>query len=75
MNGVVRVCSKVVRKKQVSLEELYERRVRKKGKQIASDSTYVLAKHYECLPSGRRYRTFKVKARAARTFIPNLFCF
>ena len=70
LDGVVRVCSKVVRMRQVSLEELYEIRVRKKEKQIACDSSHVLAKHYECLPSGRRYRTFKVKTRAAKSFIP-----
>ena len=57
LDGVVRDCSKVVGKRQASLEELYVR-VRKKGKQIACDSSLMLAKKYECLPSGKRYRTF-----------------
>ena len=70
LNGVVNVCSKVIGAKQESLSELYERRVVKKGKQISCDASHVLARSYERLPSGRRFRTFKVKARAAKSFIP-----
>ena len=70
LNGVVNVCSKVIGVKQPCLNELYERRVVRKGQKIASDSSHVLAKTYELLPSGRRYRAFRVKTRAAKTFIP-----
>ena len=70
LNGIVNVCSKIVGMRQTSLNDLYERRAVKKGRQIANDASHVLVRNYELLPSGRRYRTFRVKARAAKTFIP-----
>ena len=53
---VVNVCSKIVGERQASLSELYERHAVLKGRKIAGDSAHVLARHYELLPSGRRYR-------------------
>ena len=70
LNKVVKVCGKVVGKGQTSMSELYECRMVKKAGKIASDSSHVLSQHYELLPSGRRYRTFKCKARAQRSFVP-----
>ncbi len=70
LNDVVNVCSKVVGEKEPGLNELYERRVMQKAKEIVTDSSHVLNKHYELLPSGRRYRTFKLNARAQKSFIP-----
>ena len=70
LNGVVKVCSKVVGVSQPCLSELYDKRVVKKGRQIANDCTHVLASSYELLPSGRRFRTFNVKARASKSFVP-----
>jgi hypothetical protein len=70
LNDVVNVCSKVVGARQVNIQELYDRRVVKKAEQILNDDSHVLAKYYELLPSGRRYRTMKVKTRAQKTFIP-----
>ena len=67
---VINVCSKVVGVRQTSLNELYERRAVIKARQIASDDSHVLAKHYNLLPSGRRFRTMKVKSRAQKSFIP-----
>ena len=70
LNDVVNVCSKVIGRKQVGMQELYERRVERKAREIANDDSHVLAKHYELLPSGRRFRTLRVKSRAQKTFIP-----
>ena len=71
LNRIVRVCSKVVGVKQTCVSDLHERRVIKKAERIASDSSHVLCQYYELLPSGRRYRTFKLKARASRSFLPS----
>ena len=71
LNGAVNVCSKVIGVKQPCLNELYERRVARKGQKIASDISHVLAKNYVLLPSGRRYRTCRLKTRAAKSFIPH----
>ena len=70
LNDVVNVCSKVVGKKQACMQDLYERRLKRKARQIAGDQSHVLAKFFELLPSGRRYRTVKGKARFFKTFIP-----
>ena len=71
LERVVNVCGKIVGVKQESLSVLNERRVYKKGRKIASDNSHALARHYEILPSGKRFRTLKLKtARAQNTFIP-----
>ena len=70
LNDDVNVCSKVVGKKQACMQDLYERRLKRKARQIAGDQSHVLAKFFELLPSGRRYRTAKGKARFLKTFIP-----
>ena len=64
LSDVVNKCSKVVSMKQVGIQELYERRALKKARQISSDKSHVLAQCDELLPSGRRFRNFKVKTRA-----------
>ena len=71
MNDVVNVCAKVVRMRETGLQELYERRAKQKARMIATDVSHVLNKHYDLLPSGRRYRTFKLKSRAQKSFIPS----
>ena len=70
LSDVVNVCSKVVGAKQVGMQELYERRALKKARQISNDESHVLAQCYILLPSGRRFRNFKVKTRAQKPFIP-----
>ena len=70
LSDVVNVCSKVVGVKQVGMQELYERRALKKARQILNDESHVLAQCYILLPSGRRFRNFKVKIRAQKSFIP-----
>ena len=67
LNDVVNVCSKVVRKKQACMQDLYERRLKRKARQITVDQSHVLAKFFELLPSGRRYRTVKGKERFLKT--------
>ena len=67
---VVNVCSKVIGKKPIGLQELHDKQIKRKVRKIASDNSHVLAKYYEFLPSGRRFRTLRVKSRAQKTFIP-----
>ena len=59
LNKVVNVCGQVVGERQAHLSQLYERRVEWKARVIADDNSRVLAKHYELLPSGRRFRVPK----------------
>ena len=59
LNKVVNVCGKVVGDRQEQLSQLYERRVVRKARVIVDDNSHVLAKHYELLPSGRRFRVPK----------------
>jgi hypothetical protein len=71
LERVVNVCGKVVEMRQESLNELYEKRVRKKAWTIRTDQSHVLAHMYELLPSGRRFRAPKCKTvRSRDSFIP-----
>ena len=70
LERVVNVSGKVIGKKQLNLNELYERRVAKKARMIVRDSAHILAKYYNLLPSGRRYRVHKVPTvRTRNSFI------
>ena len=55
LNKVVNVCGKVVGERQEQLSQLYERCMVRKARVIVDDNSHVLAKHYELLPSGRRF--------------------
>ena len=59
LNKVMNVCGKVVGERQEQLNQLYERRVVRKARMIVNDNSHVLAKHYELLLSGRRFRVPK----------------
>ena len=59
LHKVVNVCGKVVGERQEQLSQLCERRVVRKARVIADVNSHVLAKHYELLPSGRRFRVPK----------------
>ena len=59
LNKVETVCGKVVDKRQAYLSQLYERRVVRKARVTVDDNSYVLAKCYEILPSGGRFRVPK----------------
>ena len=54
LDSIVNKCSKIVGVKQLSLNEVYERRVRKRAKGIIRNESHPLAVHYQPLPSGRR---------------------
>ena len=71
LERVVNICSKVVGEKQMSVNGLYERRVKKKALSVCGDKSHVLSKYYDMLPSGRRYRVPKAKTlRFRNSFIP-----
>ena len=71
LNGVVRVCGKIVGARQQSLEELFSKRAMKRAVGILNDHQHVLAPFFEILPSGRRLRNYKCKTkRFSNTFIP-----
>ncbi len=71
LNKIVNVCSKIMGVKQVNLTDLYERRVKVKARKIVSESSHTLAKYYEILPSGKRFRCPKQKTlRYKNSFIP-----
>ena len=53
------VCGKAVGERQEQLNQLYERRVVMKARVIVNDNSHVRAKHYELIPSGRRFRVPK----------------
>ena len=59
LNRVVNMCGKVVGEGQKHLSQLYERRVVQQARMIVDDNSHVLAKYYELLPSGRRFRVPK----------------
>ena len=68
LNKVENVCGKAAGERQEQLSQLYERRVAQKARVIVDDNSHVLivddnshvlAKHYELLLSGRRFRVSK----------------
>ena len=59
LNKIVNVCDKAVGERQKQLSQLYEQCVVRKARMIVEDNSHVLAKHYELLPSGRRFRVPK----------------
>ena len=71
LNSIVNKCSKIVGVKQLSLNEVYERRVRKRAKGIIRNESHPLAVHYQPLPSGRRLRSLPFKkTRTLNSFVP-----
>ena len=59
LNKVETVCGKAVGERREYLSRLYERRVVRKARVTVDDNSHVLAKCYEILPSGRRFRVPK----------------
>ena len=53
------MCGKVVDERQEYLSRFYERGVVRKARVTVDDNSHVLAKCYEILPSGRRFRVPK----------------
>ena len=71
IDRVVNVCAKVIGEKQKSVSEVYKCRMVRKARLIVKDQTHALAKYYELLPSGCRYRTPKCSTvRRRQSFLP-----
>ena len=66
LDRVVKVSGKVVGVRQRSLCELYECRIVSKAQMILSDASHVLAKVYELMPSGRRYRNVRASTNRSK---------
>jgi len=67
----VKICSKVTGSALSQINTIYENRVYNKAKSISQDSSHTLAKDFELLPSGRRYRVPKLKkVKTKRSFTP-----
>ena len=65
------MCGKVVGERQIGLQELYESRVRKKAKGMYEDESHSLAKYFDLMPSGKRFRVpYCHSQRFKRTFVP-----
>ena len=65
------MCGQVVGVHQRGMNELYASQVVRKARVIANDKMHGLAKCFELLPSGRRYRTPKTTTqRAKKSFVP-----
>ena len=73
LNKVVNVCGKVVGERQEQLSQLYEWCVVWKATVIADGSSYVLAKCYELLPSGKRFSVPKSNTLKSISEQINLF--
>ena len=71
LDRVVKVSGKVVGVRQRSMHELYESRIVSKARMILSDASHVLAKNYELLPSGRRYRHVRASTNRSRMSFVN----
>ena len=71
LNGIVRLCAKIVGAEHNFLGEIYKQRVIAKAAKLRSHSTHVLSKYFIQLPSGLRLRTLKCNTkRFKNTFIP-----
>ena len=73
LNGIVRLCAKIVGCEVITLGEIYKQRVRVKAVKMKNDvrSTHVLSKNYVDMPSGRRMRVVYCRTkRFKNTFIP-----
>ena len=71
MNRIVKVGSKIVGQRQIGLQELYECRVKQKAKRMYEDECHSLARYFDLMPSGRRFRVPKCNTvRFRKTFVP-----
>ena len=69
---VAHVASKIIGLPTPALSTLTENATLRKGRAIAADTSHPLNKHFEVLPSGRRYRCLMChKVRYTKSFVPN----
>ena len=72
LQAVVNTCSKICGRECKSMKTLYEERAFVKAVKIINDSGRTLAKYFEQLPSGRRYKTLPLRTRRARlSYVPS----
>lgn len=71
LNKIISISSKIIGQEQQSLPTNFNTRVRKKGKQTASDHSHTLNTHDTLLPSGRRYRSLPLQTSS---FLPTPVC-
>lgn len=71
LNKIVKLSNKIIGQEQEPLINIYNTQVKKKGSQIATDTTHTLHGNYTLLPSARRYRSLPLRTkRALSSFIP-----
>ena len=55
LNGIVKVCSKIIGVRQRDLGSLWEKQVAQKARRIIAQPGHVLANAFSLMPSGQRY--------------------
>ena len=71
LDNIVNLCSKIVGRKQVPLEQLFTKRALSKADSIIKDSSHPLSCLFEALPSNQRFRTIRARTRRYQnTFVP-----
>lgn len=72
LNGIVKVCSKIIGAQQRDLCYLWEKQVAQKAKGIISQSDHVLSSEFTVMPSGRRYKVpLRRTNRYSKSFVPS----
>ena len=72
LNGIVRVCSKIIVVRQRDLGSLWEKQVVQKARRIIAQPDHVLANAFILMPSGQRYVAPPRKTnRYAKSFTPS----
>ena len=72
LNGIVKVCSKIIGVRQRDLGSLWEKQVAQKARKILVQPEHILASEFSLMPSGRRYTVPPRKTnRYAKSFIPS----
>lgn len=71
LQRIVRTAERLTGQRQLSLNDLYEARVRKRAAKIAADQSHPASDIFRLLPSGRRYRAVRTRtSRHLNSFFP-----
>lgn len=72
LNGIVKVCSKIIGVKQEHLSSLWNKRVVKKAKGMIAQHDHILSTEFSLMPSGRRFKAPSRRTNHySRSFIPS----
>ena len=72
LEGIVNTASKIIGCQLPSLDDIYQKRTKKRAKGIAKDSSHPSYHIFDLLPSGRRYRTIRTRTnRFQKSFFPS----